>query len=321
MKKEIHILFTGIGRRVELVQAFRKAASAMDIDLKIYGADLFDTAPALVFCDDIRLVCAMNDPKYIAQLTKICDQDKIDLLVPTIDTDLMVLSQNAECFLVAGTRVLVSQPDKIRICRDKNLTASFFEECGLHTPGTVNDCRKYEGKYPCFIKPKDGSSSINAFQVNREAELLVYASLIGDYIIQDLIEGEEYTVDIFCDFDGNPVYITPRKRLAVRSGEVLKTQISQDEVIIDECRKLIGKLKPCGPATVQLIREKKSGRDYYIEINPRYGGGAPLSIKAGADSPQMLLRLLMGEKIRYQKAAARDGEIYSRFDQSVRVSA
>ncbi len=321
MMREIHVLFTGIGRRVELVQAFRQAAQTAGTGLRIYGADMSGTAPALTFCDDMRQVCAIGEADYIPQLLGICERDRIDLLVPTIDTDLMVLSQNAEHFRAVGTRVLVSQPDKIGICRDKNLTASFFEECGLYTPGTVNDCRKYEGKYPCFIKPKDGSSSINAFQVNREAELLVYAGLIGDYIIQDLIEGEEYTVDIFCDFDGNPVYITPRKRLAVRSGEVLKTQISQDAVIIDECRKLIGRLKPCGPATVQLIREKKSGRDYYIEINPRYGGGAPLSIKAGADSPRMLLRLLAGEQVGYQEGAARDGEIYSRFDQSVRVSA
>lgn len=79
-------------------------------------------------------------------------------------------------------------------------------------------------------------------------------------------------MDIFCDLQGNPIYITPRERLAVRSGEVLKTRIALDERIIEECRELVRRFEPCGPITVQLIREKETGEDYYIEINPRYGG-------------------------------------------------
>jgi carbamoyl-phosphate synthase large subunit len=68
-----------------------------------------------------------------------------------------------------------------------------------------------------------------------------------------------------------------------------------------------------------LIRENETGEDHYIEINPRFGGGAPLSMKAGADSAGALLRLLAGETLSYEPGAAEDGAIYSRFDQSVRV--
>lgn len=82
----------------------------------------------------------------------------------------------------------------------------------------------------------------------------VYVEQVGDYIVQPFIEGTEYTVDIFCDYEGNPVYITPRIRPAVRSGEVLKTEIALDEMIIAECRELIAGFQPCGPMTVQLIR-------------------------------------------------------------------
>ena len=77
--------------------------------------------------------------------------------------------------------------------------------------------------------------------------------------------------------------------------------------------------KPIGPITVQLIREENTGIDYYIEINPRFGGGAPLSIKAGADSAEALLRLLRNEKMAYIAYAAEDGAVYSRFDQSIRI--
>lgn len=318
--RKLHILVTGVGRRIELMQAFRQAALQLEIDLKIYGADMAGTAPALAYCDYVKKICGMGDPDYIRQLAAICKEEQIDLIIPTIDTDLLVLSNNIEVFEQIGTKVLISRPDKIMICRDKNYTADFFEDCGLKAPKTYNDYKKYDGTYPCFIKPKDGSSSINAFQVKDREELAVYAEKIGDYIVQPFIDGAEYTIDIFCDFEGNPLYITPRERIAVRAGEVLKTRICMDETMIQESRQLIEKFKPCGPLTVQLIRQKDTGIDYYIEINPRYGGGAPLSMKAGARSAETLLKLLCGEKPEYE-ACSSNGAVYSRFDQSVCIDA
>ena len=105
----------------------------------------------------------------------------------------------------------------------------------------------------------------------------------------------------------------------MRAGEVLKTEISQDAQIIEEMQRLVADYKPCGALTVQLIREEETGEDYYIEINPRFGGGAPLSMKAGADSAAAFLRLLQGEALAFSAGAAEDGAVFSRFDQSVRV--
>ena len=317
--KTIKILVTGVGRRIELLQAFKQAAKTLNVDLKLYGADMTGTAPGLAFCDYTRKVCAMRDEGYIPQLLKICQDDGIHLVVPTIDTDLLTLSQNVLEFSAVGTKVMISAPDKIAICRDKNKTANFFEKCGLVTPKTVNNYRKYVGGFPCFIKPKDGSSSINAYKVYDAEELKVYSELIDGYIIQPFIDGTEYTVDVFCDFDGHPVYITPRIRLAVRSGEVLKTQISMDTKIITEIKQLVSLFKPCGPITVQLIRQVATGEDYFIEINPRFGGGAPLSMKAGAKSAKAILQLLSGKKLSYQTHIDNNA-IYSRFDQSVCIS-
>ncbi len=314
--KELHILFTGVGRRVELMQAFRQAALHLGINLKLYGADMAGTAPALTYCDFTRKVCGMGEPGYIRQLLEICKEDHIDLLIPTIDTDLLILSKNVQEFEKEGTKVLISKPEKIAVCRDKNYTADFFESCGLKAPRTYNNYKKYSGEYPCFIKPKDGSSSINAFKVNDLGELEVYAEKIGDYIVQPYIEGKEYTIDVFCDFDGSPIYITPRERVAVRAGEVLKTKICMDDRMIQESQKLIEKFRPCGPMAVQLIRQDVTEEDYFIEINPRFGGGSPLSMKSGARSAEAILKMLSGERIEYEEPQW-NGAVYSRFDQSV----
>ena len=70
--KELRILFTGVGRRIELIQAFRQAALHLGINLKLYGADMAGTAPALTYCNYIRKICSMTDPNYINQLAGIC---------------------------------------------------------------------------------------------------------------------------------------------------------------------------------------------------------------------------------------------------------
>ncbi|WP_346663319.1 ATP-grasp domain-containing protein [uncultured Merdimonas sp.] len=321
------ILFTSIGRRVELIQSFRNAAEQLNTELTIVGADIVDSAPALYFCDEIKIVPKIENKQYIPVLLDICEHEKVDCLIPTIDTDLLLLSENKEKFETVGTKVLISAIEKVKLCRDKNYTADYFRSLGLQSPQPVNTVEKYEeeikeGKvgFPAFIKPKDGSSSINAYRVEDMEDLKVYAEKIGEYIIQPYISGKEYTIDIFCDYEGNPIYITPRERLAVRAGEVLKTKITQDDIMIAEMQVLIKDFKPCGQITVQLIRDEVSGVDYYIEINPRFGGGAPLSIKAGADSAKAVIQMLNGEKLNYVEKAAKDGAVYSRFDQSICVS-
>ena len=317
--QKLKILFTSVGRRVELMEAFRAAAKQLAIDLEIWGADITETAPALFFCDKKVQVCRIRDERYIPQLIALCKQEKMTAVVPTIDTDLLLLSQNVEKFEEIGVKVIISAEDKIQICRDKRLTAKYFQSLGLNSPMAIDNYRLYNGGFPAFIKPKDGSSSIFAYRVNDQEELLSFTKQVPDYIIQPFIEGNEYTIDIFCDFVGNPIYITPRERLAVRAGEVLKTKICADETMIEEIRRLLEDFKPCGAITVQLIKQKESNKNFYIEINPRFGGGAPLSMKAGANSAEALLKLLCGEKIEYYHNAAEDGAIYCRFDQSIRV--
>ena len=317
---QIRILFTSVGRRVELMQAYRKAASELNANVLIYGADIVDNAPALFFCDRKVIVPKIRETNYIPELLRICKEEKINALIPTIDTDLLILAKNKGKFKAVGTEVLVANEDKVALCRDKRFTADYFIKCGLKSPVPVDDYTKYSGFFPAFIKPKDGSSSINAYKVHNADELKSYASMIDDYIVQPFIEGTEFTIDAFCDFDGNPIYITPRERIAVRSGEVLKTRIAQDDTMIAECKQLLADFKPAGAITVQLIKQKETGDNYYIEINPRYGGGAPLSIKAGADSAKACIRILMGEKLAYLPKVAKDNAVYSRFDQSVCVS-
>ena len=316
---QMNIMFSSVGRRVELIEQFRQAAKDTGTELKIFGTDMNIRTAAAYFCDEALEVPRIADPAYIPTLLQYCEQYRIDLLIPTIDTDLLLLSENVQAFRQIGTTVLISRPDKIRLSMDKRLTGEYFQSLGLSAPETVDDVRKYNGPFPAFIKPTCGSASIGADKADDADQLREYAEKLTDYVVQPFVDGTEYTIDIFCDLDGNPVYITPRVRLAVRAGEVLITEIRRDDSMIKEMQTLIRDYRPCGPITVQLIKETATGKNHYIEINPRFGGGAPLSMKAGADAAKALLLLMKGDKIAYQENAARDGERYCRYDQSVKV--
>jgi len=319
MKHNVKILFTSVGRRVELVQQFKMTAARMGVNLTVIGADISKTAPALAFCDKTVIVPRISNPDYIPALLDICQKLGVDGLIPTIDTDLYLLSKSKAEFAAIGTQVFISAPEKISICRDKRFTSDYFHSLGLASPASVDDVDKYDGGFPAFIKPFDGSSSIGANKAENLEELKFFASRLSQYVIQPFAGGVEYTVDVFGDTDGNPVYITPRIRQAVRAGEVLKTKVCHQEKIVEEILRLVKDFKPCGPITVQLIRNEETDTNHYIEINPRFGGGAPLTMKAGADAAEALIKLLMGEKLTYMPKAAKEGAVFSRFDQSICV--
>ena len=80
------ILFTSVGRRVELIQAFYSAARLEKIALSIHGADISEAAPALMFCDKRHIVPPISNTDYIYSLLEIAEKEKIDILIPTIDT-------------------------------------------------------------------------------------------------------------------------------------------------------------------------------------------------------------------------------------------
>lgn len=313
-----NILILSAGRRVELVNCFKRAKERLGIDGAIVAADCSDLAPALYFADRRAIVPRISEGmEYVDAIIDICNREEICLIVPTIDTELMLLSEN-KAYIEKNTKakLLVSDIDVIKVCRDKTNTQRFLEEHGFKVPRMLTEEEINTGNvdFPLFIKPLDGSSSMNAFKVRNEKELFAYLKLIDKPIVQEFMEGVEYTIDAFLDFDSTIITMVPRIRIATRSGEIAKGKIVRDEEITADVRRLLTELKPIGHITVQCMKTKRGVE--YIEINPRFGGGAPMSIMAGADSCENLYRLVRGEKLSYTDDY-RENVTFLRFDSSI----
>lgn len=315
---EINVLILSAGRRVELTNCFKAARDRLGIEGKVVAADCSDLAPALYFADEYVIVPRISAGQgYVDAIIDACKKYAVSLIVPTIDTELLLLAEHKEEIENAtGARLLVSDLPVIRICRNKINTQRFFEENDFLVPHLYIEKELANGDYqfPLFIKPLDGSSSINAYKVETEEELRTYLDLIDMPMVQAYMEGEEYTIDCFLDFDGNLITLVPRIRIATRSGEIAKGRIVRDEEIENDVRLLMECLGAIGHITVQC-RKTRRGVEY-IEINPRFGGGAPMSIAAGADSCENLYRLLMGEKLTFRDDW-RENITFLRFDASI----
>ena len=319
--KAVNILISSAGRRVELLKCFQSAREKINQNGKIVAVDLSDSAPACFFADKSYRICPIKDEAFIPELIEICKAEQIDAIIPTIDTELLKLSEGKELIeKESGAKVIVSDRNVIKICRDKFQTADFLIKNGFDTATylTKEALESENIVYPLFIKPLNGSSSVNAFKVHNRRELDFFMEYVPDPIVQPFLEGKEYTVDILCDFSGTPITIVPRRRLAVRSGEISKGKVEKNKEIIHLMKELIACLKPIGPITVQLIAAEN--RYNIIEINPRFGGGVPMSIASGADSAENLYRLLQGEVLRYQEDYE-DGVLGIRFDDAIFIRA
>lgn len=323
-KRPFRLLLSCAGRRVELMSAFRRAADRLGLPLKVYAADASWLAPAMHLADESHVVPSVEDPRYIPALLRLVRREKIDMVVPLLDPELPKLAEAREQFARAGALAVISSASVVGACRDKIRTFRFLSEAGIDTPKTwslreVLAQRRH--RFPYFMKPRRGSASRGNYKVRSVEELRVFGRHVAEPIVQEFVPGVEHTLDVYAGFDGVPRCAVPRRRVEVRGGEVVKSIVVKDPRLIEVGLQVAGVLKDCvGVITIQFI-VAPDGRIRVIEINPRFGGGAPLAIHAGADFPRWLLDTAIGGEPRIRPDGYRDGECMLRFDESVFVLA
>jgi len=149
---------------------------------------------------------------------------------------------------------------------------------------------------PVLARPRKGSGS-KKNQVFREQKYLddfLAKANANQFLIQKLLEGDEFSVDVYVTSVGEVVSVVPRIRLEVTGGEVIKTMTVKDDNIIEMVYRMLKDSALIGPLSIQIIRDKHTGADFFIKVNPRFAGGVIASIEAGADVPEMLLRDYLG---------------------------
>ncbi len=321
--RRLNILFACAGRRVALLEAFRRAMADLGIAGRLLAADLTSASAAFHAADEGFLFPPVDSLEYIPLLKQTCAAQEVDLLIPLTDLDLGALAEHREEFAAAGCKVMIGPPETVRMCTDKTLTNKYLGRIGLRTIRTFPLERfREEPFFPCFIKPIRGSASIGTGVLHSEAELKAHLATFGDLmLIQDYIGGPEYTLDVYRTADGQVKSVVPRQRLAIRAGEVEKGLTVRDEELIS-CGVKLGKdLEGIWGVINTQCRRPLGGEPHFFEINPRFGGGAPLAVAAGADLPRYVLEETLGLPVSAKLGRFTPNLLMLRYDEGVFVQA
>lgn len=318
--KNHNILITSAGQRVALVRGFQETLKRFFPDGKVYTTDMNPKlAPAAYVSDGCFEVPRCTSEDYIESLLTICLGNDIGLIVPTIDTELAILSANKEIFANQGIFVSVSDYDFVMMCRDKRNTGEFFEKHGIRVPKPID---KYHPSFPMFAKPYDGSLSTNLHYIKNAEELT--AEILNDpkLLFMEYIDKEvykEYTVDMYYGKDNKVKCIVPRERIKIRAGEINKGQTEKEpltQYLYDRLETIEGCV---GCICIQVFLNPSSDDVVGIEINPRFGGGYPQTYAAGGNYPEYLIReYFLGEEIAYFDGW-KDHLLMLRYDDAVYV--
>ena len=313
-----NIIITSAGQRVALVRDFKETLVRFYAEAKVFTTDMNpELAPAAYVSDGCFEVLRVTDENYISQLLDICKKNEIGMIVPTIDTELLVLAENKKLFNDNDIIVCVSDLDFIKVCRDKRNTGDFLEKHNIRVPKAVD---KYNPTFPLFAKPYDSSLSTNLHYIKNAEELT--QDILDDpkLLFMEYIDKEtykEYTIDMYYGTDNCVKCIVPRERIKIRAGEINKGRTVKCP-LMDYIKERLDKIEGCiGCICIQVFFNPLTEDVVGIEINPRFGGGYPQSYAAGGNYPEMLIKeYFLGEKIAYIDDW-KDNMLMLRFDDAV----
>lgn len=313
----LNLLFTSVGRRVELMRVFRQAYEKLGLGGRIVATDIDPLAPALKLVDRWYIVPRTRQADFIPAIADICRGEAIDVVFPLIDPDIPVLAGKRRTIEATGAGLGVVSEESALVTSDKWLTTRFFQDLQLPVADSwlASDLNGQRLEYPLVIKPRKGSAAQNVFKVSTPEELRFFSKYVPDAIVQEFLPGPEITNDVICDLQGEVLAVVSRQRIEVRWGEVAKGVTIYNPTITEACVRIAKALPAVGPITVQCMM--KDGVAHFTEINARFGGGAPLGIAAGADWPTWLLARLADIPIEVPPLGSYQKGLYlTRFDES-----
>ncbi len=266
-------------------------------DVTVFAADMDGWASGLylVPASQRRLVPPGADPGFVAALTQLVEADGLDLVISTVDVELLALSgRRSE---LAPAVLAAPSPITLETALDKLELARVCEPTGS-VPRTVlagSEANAVDWQFPVFAKPRRGAGSRGVRSV-ADREALEALPLDEDLIVQDFLPGQEYSVDVLADRDSNVVAAVPRTRARVDSGVAIAGRTLRDAELQRTASAVARAIGLVGVANVQLRRDRE-GVAKLLEVNPRFPGALPLTIAAGVDIPSLVVDLFLGAEL------------------------
>ena len=273
---------------MDIVSAFGRAGATT------VAVDVNPLAPALYHADRYELVVRVDDPGYVSQVAELVSEHGIDLVVPLTDLDQLTLAGARD---ELGAALLLSPSDVAERMGDKYLAHETFEALGIPSPPSwLPEKLPAHLDFPVLVKAREGFGSRHIYRAQDREELDFHLARTPlPSFVQAHCRGEEFSVDVFSDFEGRCLNAIPRTMIESKGGESIKGMTIKDWDLIEHGRRIAEALPIWGPANIQCFREP-DGTLLVTDVNPRFGGAFPLPLAAGSRYPELALALANGER-------------------------
>jgi carbamoyl-phosphate synthase large subunit len=299
--RDIAVVLTGVGKRYDIVSAFAEHAF-------VVAADPSPLAPAQ-YAADVRVAPPrIDDPDYVPFLQRLVAEHQAKAVIPLTDLDLEVLAR-------AELPAFVPPPEVCRATYDKFETHELLLSRGLPSPPTVLPGEEPES-YPVIVKPRRGSGARSIHPAADRGQMEFFVDYIDEPVmVQRLMGGDEFSIDILGDLDGRCLNAIPRTMIESRGGESIKGTVIDDRELVELGRDVVEALGVRGPCTVQVFRDQEIGLGI-TDVNTRFGGAYPAPMYAalpGQTYPELIVRMARGEPVEPHVGRYRAGRTFTRY--------
>lgn len=252
----------------------------------------------------------------------------IDLIIPGADRDLPPLAAVAQQWRREHVcRVAVSSEKMVAMANDKWETAKALRTVGLDAPdshaafnehGIITDWANRHG-YPLIVKPRMDAASRGLNVANNEEELLFYWNRASaDPIVQEYLEGDEYTCALFFDIDHEHCAQFAMKRW-LYAGSTYRAEVigEDDHAALHEFLREFGrKIRPYNPfGAINIQLKDVPGRGPVVfEINARCSGSSVIRAHFGYNEAHMLVKHIL-QRLPVTQPRTRKGFAFRFFDE------
>ena len=224
-----------------------------------------------------------DHPRFLDAVLGAAAAYGVDALIGTVAEELPALTAGADRLAAAGIATWLPDLAAVDLCCDKAAFAARMHAAGVPHPVTATtpaEAGAVPG--PWVVKPREGRGSRGVQLLDRLGPVVTALGTDPDLVVQTRLAGREFTADALVGRDGDLLTVVPRWRNETKAGISVKGTTFDSEVVTDLVRDTLAAVGLTGPANVQGF-VADDGTATVVEVNPRFSGGLPLTLAAGAD--------------------------------------
>lgn len=296
MDNRTGVLITAVGGSgsTELVKSLHDTG-----DYRIIALDASTYAAAYQYADARYTVPMSADPGYEDAVRAIVRRERPEFIVPCVDEEILLFHRIAAEECGGRIRVLAPVAAFCELAMDKWAATRGMRDAGIPAPRTWLAGDAEGCVYPAIIKPRVGRGSRGLAFLESAGDLAAYLAEASEpadrYIVQERIFGREFTVSVVVALGGPELAVVP-KEVVIKKG-ITHVGVTRVVPVIERmCRDIQQRMRADGPFNVQLILAE-DGVPYVIEINPRYSTTVALTIGAGINEVDVVMRRALGKPV------------------------